>query len=233
MKRYPGAREILLVALLSSLVIFNYYLPSYSLAEMVAQDALLFLILPGALVWFILREPLGLYNIQAGDLGKGLKYTCLLILLALPGMIIGAGMASFQAYYPLWSPAAESLGNYLYFEALIGIRMLATEAMFRGFLLVALVRLPWALFGLGGDGSGQLQQMGSGLAYNQLAGNFLHAFIYALVHIGKPTLEVYYSFFAGLLFGWVALRCKSILPSFAVHWSTSMAFDAMVIYHKL
>ncbi|MEE8402731.1 MAG: CPBP family intramembrane glutamic endopeptidase, partial [Candidatus Hydrothermarchaeaceae archaeon] len=57
----------------------------------------------------------------------------------------------------------------------------------------------------------------------------LHAIPYMLVHIGKPPLEVPYSFFAGLLFGYLALKTRSILPSFLVHFLGSAGFELMVL----
>lgn len=121
-------------------------------------------------------------------------------------MVVGAQLPSFQEYYPWWPPAAENLTTFVYFEALVGIRMLATEAVYRGILLFSLAKI-----------------------MPPRRANVVHAFIYMLAHIGKPFLEVPYSFAAGFVFGEVDQKTKSILPSFFMHYASSILFDALVI----
>jgi len=51
---------------------------------------------------------------------------------------------------------------------------------------------------------------------------------YALMHIGKPILEVPYSAVVGILFGSINYRSKSFLPSFLLHAIGSEIFIIMV-----
>ncbi|MBN1785495.1 MAG: CPBP family intramembrane metalloprotease, partial [Candidatus Methanofastidiosa archaeon] len=85
-----------------------------------------------------------------------------------------------------------------------GLLMLSTEFFYRGFMLFGLDRL----------GKGAI---------------LVQAIPYAYVHLGKPMLEVYYSFFAGIVFGYIDWESKSILPSFLLHWTTSIIFDSLCI----
>lgn len=52
----------------------------------------------------------------------------------------------------------------------------------------------------------------------------LQAIPYVLIHIGKPVLEIPYSFGAGLIFGALNYRSGSVLPSFILHAAGSEIF---------
>jgi membrane protease YdiL (CAAX protease family) len=155
-----------------------------------------------------------LFKISPGEVGLSLeswrlslKYAGALLLLGVPIMIYGASLESFRAYYPMWAPAGETLAKFLLYQAMIAILMFNTEFLFRGYLLFSLEK-----------------KFGSAPAL------FLHAIPYMLIHIGKPGLEVPYSFFAGIVFGYMALKTRSILPGFLVHFFGSMGFEAGVVY---
>ena len=51
----------------------------------------------------------------------------------------------------------------------------------------------------------------------------------ALAHLGKPTEEVIFSFFAGIVFGLADVETRSILPSFAAHFFGSALFDTLAL----
>jgi membrane protease YdiL (CAAX protease family) len=50
------------------------------------------------------------------------------------------------------------------------------------------------------------------------------------MHIGKPGAEIFASIVAGVVFGWVALKCRSIWPVFISHWGLGAFMDIFVIY---
>ncbi len=150
------------------------------------------------------RNEVGLVS---GDLGFGLKIAGLMLVLALPFMIYGAGLPSFQTYYPIWPPARESIFAFIILELAVLVMMFNTEFMFRGLLLFSLKKKTknfWLSIGV-------------------------HAFIYMIVHIGKPGLEVPYSWVVGIDFGWLALRSGSMLPTLFAHWTSSVIFDFLAI----
>jgi hypothetical protein len=41
--------------------------------------------------------------------------------------------------------------------------------------------------------------------------------------------EFYGSFVAGIALGWLAVRGRSFLPCFALHWAIAFTFDVLVI----
>jgi len=157
---------------------------------------------------FLLLIPLSIalgFGLKFKDVGlafnkKVLFYSALLILIAIPGMIYGAQLSVFQNYYPRFY-AGSSLMFVLSEIALIPY-FFSFEFFYRGFSLFLLkkhVGIYWAIL--------------------------LHNIPYFLVHVGKPGLELYYSFFAGLVFAYVSIKAKSFLPAFAGHYITSAIFD--------
>jgi len=145
------------------------------------------------------------FGLSIGNLKLGLKYSLAIFILALPLIFYGSRMADFREYYPLWKPAYKNFYNLVLYELAVGILLFSTEVFYRGFLLFTL--------------NGKTKY-----------GNLLHACVYALAHVGKPFLEIPYSFFAGLVFGEVDLKCKSMLPSFLMHFAGNIAFDLMLIH---
>jgi membrane protease YdiL (CAAX protease family) len=47
---------------------------------------------------------------------------------------------------------------------------------------------------------------------------WLHAAPFALAHVGKPEIETLTTIFGGFAFGWIAMRSKSFLYPFLIHW---------------
>jgi len=152
--------------------------------------------------WSVLKK----YGLQPGDWKWWGKWVVLLLLVSLPIMYFGIGLPGFADYYPRYAPARYSWTAFIMFELAFGVVMFATEFFYRGFLL----------FGLA-------EKMDSRVA------NLVHGLLYMVVHIGKPFWEVPYSFVAGYVFGYVDYKGKSILPSFLMHWVSSIIFDLMVV----
>jgi membrane protease YdiL (CAAX protease family) len=55
--------------------------------------------------------------------------------------------------------------------------------------------------------------------------NLLQAGLATLVHLGKPHVELVAVIPASLLFGWIALRTRSIWYAVAIHWVVGVALD--------
>lgn len=202
----PQKDKTLLGLLLALAVILASRFVSASFFQLALIDLLLLVFVPALFIKLSGRS-LQDFGFCLGDLKLGLKYAAVIFALALPLMFYGSQMPSFRDYYPIWKPAYKSLGNLILYESSVCVMLFSTEFFYRGFLLFTLDR-------------------------KTRYGNLVHAIAYALVHVGKPFLEVPYSFFAGLVFGAVDLRCKSILPSFLMHFLGNIAFDLLIIYSK-
>jgi len=120
---------------------------------------------------------------------------------------VGTLFPSMMEYYPepIWGEVEPTVASFVPYEAAIAVIMLAVELMFRGVLVLAVSeRLGrWAIV--------------------------VSAVPYALAHLGKPPEEVVFSLVAGLAFGWADLRARSILPSFAAHFTGSALFDLLAL----
>ncbi len=196
------SRDILLCVYMGAAIRVSMNVP-LNWAEYAIINTLLYAAIPYVIIRLWSRDRRE-YLLGAGDLILGAKYSFALMALSVPFMWVASGMDEFQGYYPLWQSARDGVWEYIKFEAYILLMMAWTEIFYRGFLMGTLNKLT-------------------------KYGNEVHAVVYMLAHIGKPGLEVPYSLFAGWVFGRVDKRCGSILPSLAMHWLCSCAFDAMVI----
>ena len=196
-----------LILLVERSIAFNGGL---NLWQWIGVQTILFTLIPLLAIGRFNIKP-GDFGLAQGDLRFGLKTAFMLIAIALPLMAYGASQPAFKAYYPIWAPARVSVFNFLFLELAVLLMMFNTEFYFRGLLLFSL------------DRSLSKQRMGRWIAI------LADSSIYMLAHLGKPGLEVQYSFFVGIVFGWLALRTKSIFPSLAAHWISSVLFDLMVI----
>ncbi len=169
----------------------------------------------GALFWipimtimlFLRQEPAS-FGFTSGDFGRGIRYSVVLFVAVLPILLIASRMHQFQAYYPLQPRVAYDPTYFGYFELAYGMYLFCWEFFFRGFLLFGLSRTIgfWAVF--------------------------VQAATFGIMHIGKPTPEVAASFFTGIILGVVALRSRSFLPCFLVHWASAVTFDVLIIMAK-
>ena len=134
---------------------------------------------------------------------EGYVWACILFLVTLPLSVYASRMESFRNFYPIFSYSSWS--DFLLKELLIGIIMFAHEAFYRGILLFPLAKK------------------------NEWLGILAQNIPYTLIHIGKPPLEVPYSFIAGIIFAKMDLKSESFLPSFLLHWIGSAIFDVLCV----
>ncbi|MCS7311256.1 MAG: CPBP family intramembrane metalloprotease, partial [Armatimonadetes bacterium] len=127
-------------------------------------------------------------------------------LLMVPLLWWAAGRPDFQQTYPLYRPARYSLPPLLYHELTYTFYLWCWELFFRG----VLTSVCWRWLGW------------KGIA--------LQAAAFALLHVGKPPLEVAGSFVAGVVLGGVAVRTRSFLPGFACHALVSATMDLFVLF---
>jgi len=168
-------------------------------------SGLLLLFTPLLIILLAFRSEPEAFGFTIGESGRAARFTTILYVLLLLLLIPASQMKVFQARYPIDKTAMESAQAFLYFEATYGLYLFCTEFFFRGFLLFGLGRL---------------------LGWSAV---FIQAAAFAAMHYGNPSPEIAASFVAALVLGWIALRARSFVPCFLLHWAVVVTFDAMVI----
>jgi membrane protease YdiL (CAAX protease family) len=162
-------------------------------------------IAPALLARPLLGRPASTLGLGVGDWRRGLP---LLGLGVVVGAVIGYRSAmspDLAAVYPLGgttlAPAAFTVHALGYLLYYAGF-----EYHYRGFLLLGL-----------------REHLGAGPA------NLLQAGLATLVHLGKPPVELAAVIPASLLFGWIALRTRSIWYAVAIHGVVGIALDYFLL----
>jgi hypothetical protein len=171
-----------------------------------ATAVVAFLLLPALAVLAFLHGRYDEYGLRLGKTKEWLPLVVILYLIVLPFLRHAAGQPQFETLYPLFAPARQGGLQLINFELVYGLYFFSWEFLFRGFLLFGLAR-----------------QMGA-LAIP------LQTVPFVLAHLGKPYPEIYGSVLAGLALGMLALRTRSMLPCFLLHWACALTLDLLVVY---
>jgi membrane protease YdiL (CAAX protease family) len=167
-------------------------------------------IVPVLMVRFVFRRPLRDYGVAVGDAKFGLAFTALsFIVLPLP-LYLNAGTADFLEEYPLWREAGASAGNYALWVFLYLFYYVGWEFFFRGFMQFSLAGrvAPFLII--------MIQTIPS-----------------TVLHIGKPGAETASAVVAGIVFGAVALRTRSVLYPLLVHWYVGALTELFAWMHSV
>jgi hypothetical protein len=154
----------------------------------------------------LLARAIGFERNELGvGIGKRTAYMWALVLfiLTVPLSLYGTTIPAMKEYYPIFE--YSGWGDFILKELAVGLIMFSHEAFYRGILLFPLARK------------------------NEWLGILAQDVPYALVHIGKPGIEVPYSFVAGIIFAKLDLKGESFVPSFLLHWLGSVLFDLLCV----
>jgi hypothetical protein len=155
-----------------------------------------------------------------GNWRSGLKWTFGLYLAFLPCIVFASTLAPFQKMYPMnkfvgteavayFVDGTGSVGPFLLYSLSYGAYFIGWEFFFRGFI-------GFSLF--------------SRLGYN---GVLFATVPFAVMHVGKPDIEMFGSIVAGILLGVFALRERSFLYGALLHMMVAWTMDVLVIAHKV
>ena len=129
----------------------------------------------------------------------------ILYLLALPFVAAAAFLKDFARTYPLCRIGGKTVLCLVAWEAVCLLYMFGWEFLHRG----------WLLFGLE-EKLGRWAVLATAVPFT-------------LLHTGKPELEAYASFVAGMALGWLALRSRSFLPAALLHWAVAFTLDVLLV----
>lgn len=166
-----------------------------------AAAAVLLGLVPMAAARWLTGRRLPELGLAAGRPGLGLAWLAVGLPLAALGGWIGSGSEAMQAVYPL-RPGLTAGTDFLLHSATSFLYYGAWEVLFRGALLFGLEDR------LGGPGANALQTVLSVLA-----------------HFGRPATETFAALPAGLVFGSIALRTRSVWYVALIHWTTAVSTD--------
>jgi membrane protease YdiL (CAAX protease family) len=186
----------------------------------------LLLWVPLCFILICLRREASEFGLVPGDLKRGALFALIGFLLFLPVILIIAPTSEAQNYY-IGNSLTQSRavfgvrlavgggytggtidwGRLVFHECVFGFYMFCWEWFFRGFLLFGIRKALPDWFAV-----------------------CIQAVMFFALHWGKPMPELYSSLAGGLLLGVVALRLRSFLPCFFIHWAIAMTFDFAVLY---
>ncbi len=192
-------------------------LPAFTLSTLIygtwkiGAAAVLFGIIPCGIVKLIFKESLAEYGLQRGILPRVLFSASILVPIMITIGFLSGMNPLFTNVYPL-NPAvywvSQSI-NWYFIHAILYVFLyyLAFEFFFRGFLLHGL-----------SDSCGIVNAL------------LIQAAAAAFFHFGHPNSELWSSFMGSLLWGFIALRNRSIISCWLQHSSLGIALDWGMIY---
>ncbi len=162
-------------------------------------------LVPLALIALVLKEPLAEYGLAVGDWRFGLKALAATAPVIVAVSALASRSPQFQAQYPLFPGACASLSAFGAHAAAYLLYYVGFEVFFRGFVQ----------FGL----RERLGDVNALLVQTALS---------CLVHLGKPSGEIFGAIVGGLAFGFVAFRSRSLLYVIVAHWMLGVTLDLFI-----
>jgi membrane protease YdiL (CAAX protease family) len=141
-----------------------------------------------------------------GDWRGGLRWLAIGVPLAILAGMIGSAAAPMRAVYPLDTSVTSDLSRFAPYAAVQFLYYGAWEVFFRGVLL----------FGL-------RDRIGTQPA------NLTQTTISVTAHFGRALSETFAAAPAGLLFGWLSLRLRSIWYIAIIHWIVGVSCDWFIL----
>ncbi len=163
------------------------YAPMLPYLYWALTSVVLRVLVPLAIIVLVLRSRPSEFGYRIRGVTSHAWLYVLLFVGMVPILVAASFLPSFQAKYPMYFNAAGGWTHFTLYELSYGIQFVGVEAFFRGFLTFGL----YPRFG-----------------YLSL---FIMVIPYAMVHLGKPPLEVFMAIPAGLLLGYLALKTRSWL----------------------
>ncbi|MDR1480461.1 MAG: CPBP family intramembrane metalloprotease [Planctomycetaceae bacterium] len=174
----------------------------------------LFGVVPILIVKFVFREKLSDYGVRVGEVVRTVRSFCIAFPLVVVIALISGGSGLFCEVYPFNVGLRRgNLSGGLGYEVFLVHAVLYAgyywgwEFMFRGFMQ-----------------HGLSEKCGIGVAI------FVQTIPSVMLHFGHPSGEVFGAICAGLVWGYLAYRSRSLLSGFAQHTTLGVVLDWKLIY---
>ncbi len=169
-------------------------------------EALVFMgFAPALLLIFRFKEPLTSFGFQLPTNKKEAAVLIFLTLVVLmPVIIFFSGQEVFQDYYAFKKGTPVGVLVLIVLPSLI--YYFAEEFLFRGFLF-------WGLW--------------HKIKYHSF---WLTSLIFSLLHASKPVPEIFFAFFASLIFCYLSFRTKSFAPAAIVHFLIAITLNLLIVF---
>jgi len=199
--KYFGDPKFLADALPAGCVLWGDRGATGAVYSFAASFVLLGLI-PALVVRFLFGERLADYGVCFGNRVRTLRSALILCPCFLLAAYIASGEPAVRAQYPLNPSAGASPAMFAVHAASYLLFYLGWEFHFRGFLQLGLRQR------LGDVNALLVQVLASGV-----------------LHIGRPASETFSSLLAGILWGILAFRTRSLLSGLSQHYLLGISLD--------
>lgn len=218
-KEIKAKESIIIITSLILMYLYIYHLIPAERSESIkdfllrvrqaAGVAVLFFLVPAGVVKIHFHESLREFGLQKGDVKFGIIFLLLGSLTVLPFLYFSSFSKDFQREYPLPLLARSDHFFLILWELIYFLYYIGWEFLFRGYLLFGLERK---------------------------AGSFLSILFQTvpstLLHIGKPEPETVSAILAGIIFGVVALRTRSIIYVLLLHYLIGVSMDVFCVINR-
>lgn len=169
---------------------------------------ILMFLLPVLYIKLVVKKRLSDFGWGLGNVKLGLKFLLLIPLVIVPAIYFAAQMPDVRSEYPLAKSLLQDQTHLWFYElAYVLFYYVAWEFFFRGFLLYGLKD-----------------------KFGAVSAILIQTISSCLVHIDKPEGEIIGAIIVGLIFGYIALRTRSIWYVFLLHASIGVLTDLFIIY---
>ena len=165
---------------------------------------LLMFVVPAFIVKVVFKSGLRDFGLQLGDARWGFRFVAIALPVLLLAAYVGSLDPAVREEYPLAKSMIGDVPTFLVVEVFYLFYYLGWEFLFRGFMLFGLEK------------------------YGALAAILVQTIPSTIVHIGKPASESFAAIVAGLVFGYLAVRTRSILYPLILHAAVGIGTDVFV-----
>lgn len=170
------------------------------------MDGSFMFLIPVLSIKFVFRKKLSDFGFTLGDKKFGLITSSIFFSIMFVVVWIVSSSIEFKVAYPQGGEALRNNYPLLFvYELCILVYMLGWEFLWRGYML----------FGL-------KEKLG-------LYTIFIQMIPFFILHKGKPEIELFASILAGIILGIQALRSRSFIYSWILHWLVMVTIDVLSV----